>query len=261
MALDQAAVKQASAALEEARINLAYSDITSPVDGVVVSRNVDVGQTVAASFQTPTLFLIAQDLTKMQVDANVSESDIGEVRAGQGASFTVDAYPGKEFHGVVIQVRNAPITVQNVVTYDVVAAVDNPELELKPGMTATVSIVTAQRDNVLKIPLRAIRFNPERKPAATPEGTDGGAEARLQSESNRSAASQLAARDGAQAVWVVQPDGTLRKTPVHLGVRNDEQAELLSDAVHDGDQLAVAFRHGKRTAPRPPSIPGAPRFR
>ena len=165
LALDQAAVQQAEASLQEARINLAFTDILSPVDGVVVSRNVDVGQTVAASFQTPTLFLIAQDLTKMQVDSNVSESDIGEVRVGQPASFTVDAYPGEAFHGAVVQVRNAPTTVQNVVTYDVVVGVDNPQLKLKPGMTATVNIVTAQRDDVVRIPVRALRFNPERKKA------------------------------------------------------------------------------------------------
>jgi HlyD family secretion protein len=132
LALDAAAVKQAEASLEEARINLNYTDISSPVDGVVVSRNVDVGQTVAASFQTPTLFLIAQDLTHMQVDASVSESDIGTVRDGQSAVFGVDAFPGREFVGKVVQVRNAPVTVQNVVTYDVVIAVANPDLELKP---------------------------------------------------------------------------------------------------------------------------------
>src|SRR5262249_3064040 len=131
LALDDAGVKQAQAALDEAKINLAYTEITSPVDGVVVSRNVDVGQTVAASFRTPTVFLIAQDLTKMQVDANVSESDIGDVRPDQHATFTVDAYPGKEFNARVKQVRNAPLNVQNVVTYDVVVAVDNPDLALK----------------------------------------------------------------------------------------------------------------------------------
>ena len=130
VALDRAGVQQAEASRDEARINLAYTDITSPVDGVVVSRNVDVGQTVAASFQTPTLFLIAQDLTKMQVDANVSESDIGDVRTGQAVAFSVDAYPGREFHGTVKQVRNAPLNEQNVVTYDVVIAVDNSDLAL-----------------------------------------------------------------------------------------------------------------------------------
>jgi HlyD family secretion protein len=227
LALDKAGVQQAQASLDEARINLAYTDITSPVDGVVVSRNVDVGQTVAASFQTPTLFLIAQDLTKMQVDANVSESDIGEVRAGQPTAFSVDAYPGREFNGTVKQVRNAPISLQNVVTYDVVIAVDNADLALKPGMTATVEVTTAERTDVLRIPLRAIRFSPERKeraeetPPARREGT----------------------KHRAQAVWVIQPDGTARKIEIQLGVGNDQYVELTSGDVHEGDQLAVAFRH------------------
>ncbi len=232
LVLDEAGVKQAEASLQEARINLDYTDITSPVDGVVVSRNVDVGQTVAASFQTPTLFLIAQDLTKMQVDTNVSESDIGGVRQSQTASFTVDAYPGKEFHGTVAQVRNAPITVQNVVTYDVVIAVDNSNLELKPGMTATVTITTAQRDNVLRIPLRALRFHPDRKPEAAETPTQ----------------QRQSARQATPTLWVLQPDGTLRKVEVRTGVRSDQYAELLSGDVRDGDQLAVAFRSGTRRA-------------
>jgi len=225
LALDQAAVLQAQASLDEARINLAYTDITSPVDGVVVSRNVDVGQTVAASFQTPTLFLIAQDLTKMQVDANVSESDIGDVRPGQAASFSVDAYPGRQFRGTVRQVRNAPLSVQNVVTYDVVIAVDNTDLALKPGMTATVAVTTAERDNVLRVPVRALRFNPERKTDAAEE----------------TPAARPTGKRGAPAVWVMQPDGTVRKVEVQLGVTNDQYGELTSDSVHEGDQLAVAF--------------------
>ena len=176
-------MQQAQAALDEARINLAYTDITSPVDGVVVSRNVDVGQTVAASFQTPTLFLIAQDLTKMQVDANVSESDIGDVRAGQARVVQRRrlSRPASSTARVA-QVRNAPLSVQNVVTYDVVIAVDNPDLALKPGMTATVAITTAQRDNVLRMPLRALRFNPER--TARSRG-DAGAQRRRPSAARR----------------------------------------------------------------------------
>lgn len=249
--LDAAGVNQAEALLQEARINLAYTDITSPVDGVVVSRNVDVGQTVAASFQTPTLFLIAQDLTKMQVDTNVSESDIGEVRHGQPASFTVDAYPGKEFHGTVVQVRNAPINVQNVVTYDVVVAVDNPELALKPGMTATVSVTTAQRDNVLRVPLRALRFNPERR-----SPTD------VETPETQASASKAAPRRGAPTVWSAQPDNTLRRVEIQTGVRDDQYAELVSGELQEGNQLAVAFRHGARrsSAERPPALAG-PRFR
>src|SRR5947208_2739578 len=160
LALDQAAVALAQGSLDEAQVNLRYTDIVSPVDGVVVSVNVAVGQTVAASFQTPTLFLIAGDLTKMQVDTNVSESDVGRVHEGQPTTFTVDAYPGQPFQGKVAQVRNAPITLQNVVTYDVVIAAENPRLELKPGMTASCSITTATRDQAPRLPVRALRFRP-----------------------------------------------------------------------------------------------------
>src|SRR5207244_2214801 len=211
LALDQAAVAQARATLEEAQVNLRYTDILSPVDGVVVSVNVAVGQTVAASFQTPTLFLIAGDLTKMQVDTNVSESDVGRVRDGQPAAFTVDAYPGQPFHGKVAQVRNAPITVQNVVTYDVVIAVENPELELKPGMTANVSITAAKRDQALRIPVRALRFRPDRIGAGTPDAS-------AKEES---------------AVYVLAPDGALRRVEVEAGIRDNQRAEVLNGDLHE----------------------------
>ncbi len=156
----KAQVEQAKAALKIAETNLMYTKIVSPVDGVVISRNVDVGQTVAASFQTPTLFTIAQDLTKMQIDCNVSEADIGRIKADQTVEFTVDAYPDTTFKGRVFQIRNAPITIQNVVTYDVVVKVDNPELKLKPGMTANVSIIVDTKRDVLKVPNSALRFRP-----------------------------------------------------------------------------------------------------
>src|SRR5437867_7496205 len=209
--LDRARVAQNAAALEEARANLGYTEITSPVDGVVVSRNVNVGQTVAASFQTPVLFLIAQDLTKMQVNTNISESDIGGLCPGQPASFTVDAYPGQVFPGTVAQVRNAPLTVQNVVTYDVLIAVDNSELELKPGMTATVTITTDQRDNVLRIPLRALRFRPE-----------------LGAEAVRDTPAESA------TVWVVEPDGQLQRVAVQTGIQTEQYAEVVAGDLREG---------------------------
>jgi len=152
VALDRAAIQQQQANVQDAEVQLNYTNIVSPVDGTVVSRNVDVGQTVAASFQTPTLFLIAKDLTQMQVDTNVSESDIGSVSNGETGQFTVDAFPNLTFTGAVTQVRQAPITVQNVVTYDVVITVGNPELLLKPGMTTNVTIITAKRYDVIRIP-------------------------------------------------------------------------------------------------------------
>lgn len=172
--LDRANIQQQTANVAAAEVNLNYTNIVSPVDGTVVSRNVDVGQTVAASFQTPTLFLIAQDLTKMQVDSNISESDIGYVRPGQRATFRVDAFPDRDFEGVVAQVRQAPITVQNVVTYDVVVSVENPELLLKPGMTANVNVVTASKGKVVRVPIDALRFSPPGQPPADAAALDGG---------------------------------------------------------------------------------------
>src|SRR6266545_1184044 len=148
--------------------DLEHCTITSPIDGVVISRSVDVGQTVAASLQAPVIFVIANDLTKMQIDANVAEADVGVVKIDQSVDFTVDAFPMETFHGKVVQVRNAPITVQNVVTYDTVIGLSNPELKLKPGMTANVSIIVAHKDNVLQIKNAALRYRP---PDATPVAT------------------------------------------------------------------------------------------
>jgi HlyD family secretion protein len=151
-------VAQAKAALQVAELDLEHTTIRAPVNGIVIVRNVDVGQTVAASLQAPILFLIAQDLTQMQVDTSVSEADIGQLRVGQTAMFTVDAYPHSTFTGKVVQVRHAPITVQNVVTYNAVVQVANPELQLKPGMTANVAFLIAERNNVLKVSNAALRF-------------------------------------------------------------------------------------------------------
>ena len=157
----QGQLAQSRASLEQARTNLKYTDILSPTDGVVISRAVNKGQTVAASLQAPVIFTIAQDLRKMEVHTNVSESDIGRLKPGMRVSFTVDAYPGEPFRGSIRDIRNAPQVVQNVVTYDAVIDVDNPELKLKPGMTATVSIVTDRRRDVLAVPNAALRFRPE----------------------------------------------------------------------------------------------------
>jgi len=223
LALAEAGVKQAQAALEAARIDLGYTDITSPVDGVVVSRNVDVGQTVAASFQTPTLFLIAQDLTKMQVDSSVSESDIGGVAQGQPAWFTVDAYPGRRFEGKVAQVRNAPVTLQNVVTYDVVVAVANGDLALKPGMTATVSITTAHRDDALRIPIRALRFRPDEAAADAKE----------------------------PAVWRLGADGKPERVAVQTGIRNEKYAEVTKGDLASGQTLVVAKKRAAAESEQP----------
>jgi HlyD family secretion protein len=161
VALDQAVIEQRKAELAAAQINLDYTNIRSPVDGVVVSRNVGQGQTVAASFQTPTLFLIATDLTRMQLDTNISESDIGVIRVGEPVTFSVDAFPARPFKGEVKQVRQSPQTIQNVVTFDAVVGVNNVDLALKPGMTASLSIVTDRATNVLRVPNKALRFVPK----------------------------------------------------------------------------------------------------
>jgi len=229
LALDEAVTAQEQANLEEAQVNLRYTDILSPVDGVVVSRNVDVGQTVAASFQTPTLFLIAEDLTKMQVDTNVSESDVGRVEVGQPATFTVDAYPGKRFRGTVAQVRNAPIVVQNVVTYDVVTAVDNPDQELKPGMTANVAIVTARRDGVLRVSTRALRFRPDETAAEKPEAGRG-------------------------SVYVLDGDD-LRRVEIETGIQDAQHVEVLKGELHEGDRVVTGVRREVSSTP-PPQLPG-----
>ncbi len=154
----EATVQMKDANLELANVNLKNCTIYSPIDGIVISRSVDVGQTVAAAMNAPVLFLIANDLTRMQIDSNVAEADVGNVEVGQAVNFTVDAFPYQTFHGKVAQVRNAASTVQNVVTYDVVISVKNADLKLKPGMTANISIITAQRDNVIKVPNAALRF-------------------------------------------------------------------------------------------------------
>src|SRR5437870_647232 len=161
----EANVKIKQGALDKSKADLEHCTITSPIDGVVISRNVDVGQTVAASLQAPVIFAIANDLTKMQIDSNVAEADIGAVSVDQDVDFTVDAFPTRTFHGKVVQVRNAPITVQNVVTYDTVIGVSNPDLKLKPGMTANVSIIIAHKDTVLQLKNAALRFRP---PEAAP---------------------------------------------------------------------------------------------
>ncbi len=222
--LDEAAIGQQKAALKQAETNLNYTNIVSPVDGTVVARNVDVGQTVAASFQTPTLFLIAKDLTEMQVDTNISESDIGPIHVGQRAEFMVDAFPNRQFEGVVAQVRQAPITVQNVVTYDVVVSVANPEFLLKPGMTANVTIVVDRRDSVLRVPIAAMRFVPPQQ-SSTGAGAaavgDGGLRKTL--------------------VWMPAAAGRLSPVAVTLGINDGSFAEVLDGGLRPGDRVVTAL--------------------
>ncbi|MEW6410234.1 MAG: efflux RND transporter periplasmic adaptor subunit [Nitrospirota bacterium] len=231
-----AQVEQAKAALNLAEVNLSYTVIKAPVNGIVISRNVDVGQTVAASLQAPTLFTIAQDLTKMQIDTNVDEADIGKVKDEMDVEFTVDSYPEKVFEGKVIQVRNAPIVVQNVVTYDVVVGVDNPDLRLKPGMTANVSIIIARKDNVLKVPNAALRFRPP-KGSSSPE--------------KKESSDKRDKKDRAwQKVWMLEK-GKLKAIPVRIGISNGSFSEILEGDIKEGQEVVVEGVLGVKMKPSP----------
>ena len=231
VAVDAAAIEQRSAALRTAEVNLDYTNIVSPVDGTVVSRNVTIGQTVAASFQTPTLFLIATDLTQMQVDTNVSESDIGGLLESADATFTVEAFPKRQFVGHVAQVRQAPQTVQNVVTYDVVISAPNPDLSLKPGMTATARIVIETRRHVLRVPDQALRFHPPQASAPPPT-------------------------PGASYVWILRNERPVA-VRVTTGLDDDSYSEITSGDVREGDAVII----GESSARASASAVVAPRLR
>ena len=214
--VSKAQVGQAKASLDVARQNLEHTKIVSPVNGVVISRAVDVGQTVAASFQTPTLFTIAEDLTKMQIDTNVAESDIGGVKVDQSVEFTVDAHPETTFKGTVWQIRQAPITVQNVVTYNVVIQVSNKDLKLMPGMTANVSIILSTSQNVLRISNAALRFRFPEKPAA----------------------GKGAGEKKGPVVWVLE-NNKPKRTPLTPGVSDGTYTEVASGDLKEGQQVIV----------------------
>jgi len=227
--LSAAQIQQRQAELATAQVNLDYTNIVSPVDGTVVSRNVTMGQTVAASFQTPTLFLIATDLTRMQVDTNVSESDIGGIKEGNSATFTVDAFPNRTFRGTVSQVRQSPQTAQNVVTYDVVVSVDNSDLALKPGMTASTRVVVDQRADALRVPNQAVRYVP---------GGLAGAETGL-----------VPVGTGQTRLWLLR-EGTAVPVIVTLGLDDDSFTEIVKGDLKPGDQVIVAEqRNGGQGTP------------
>ena len=238
-------VKIKQGALDKAKADLDHCTITSPIDGVVISRNVDVGQTVAASLQAPVIFAIANDLTKMQIDSNVAEADIGAVSVDQDVDFTVDAFPTRTFHGKVVQVRNAPITVQNVVTYDTVIGVSNPDLKLKPGMTANVSIIIAHKDNVLQLKNAALRFRPpEAAPSAQPR-----------SASSPSGQRPTTARER-------KPDRTVyvlsygRPKPVQIktGISDGIVTEV-TEGLKEGDRVVTAELSSPSASSSPPANP------
>jgi HlyD family secretion protein len=219
---------------------------------------------VAASLQAPTLFTIAQDLSKMQVDTHVSEADIGQVVVGQTATFTVDAYAGQVMRGTVRDIRAAPIMVQNVVNYNAVIAVDNPDFKLKPGMTATVSILVAQRDNVLKIPKAALRFQPQLTPKEREQFVAAFQKQQAQSASADAGAGSRRTWQSTPKVWTLTPEGALRPIAISLGINDDQFSELRDGNLHEGQELVIGLDEagGSRSSgSRPGAISRPPRVR
>lgn len=262
----KAQVAQTEAALRFAETNLRYTKIVSPVDGVVVSRSVDVGQTVAASFQTPTLFTIAQDLTKMQIDTSIDEADIGKIKVGQEVEFSVDAYPENTFRGIVDQIRIAPITVQNVVTYDVVIKVDNADLRLKPGMTANVIVVVVSKDSVLKIPNAALRFRPSEKDGVTVSkvpaekaGKGPAIPAADKAGGRPSVKGGGASLQKGYTVWILEKDKP-KQVQVTIGISDGSFTEVTSGDVKEGqgvivESLAKTTKANSNQQQSPPRLP------
>ena len=233
----EANVKIKQGALDKVKADLNHCTITSPVDGEVISRSVDVGQTVAASLQAPIIFTIANDLTKMQIDSNVAEADVGVVENNQTVDFTVDAYPTRTFHGSVVQVRNAPITVQNVVTYDTVIGVSNADLKLKPGMTANVSIIIAHRDDALKISNSALRYRPPEGP--TPEAKASPSASRSPGSGPRPREAAGRERRVERTVYVLSPGESQPKAvQIKTGIRDNISTEV-TEGLHEGDRVVV----------------------
>lgn len=217
-------IEQAKALLNNALTNLKYTRIVSPCSGIVISRDVEVGQTVAASFQTPTLFNVAEDLTKMQIETNVSEADISMIHEDQPVEYTVDSYPGEIFQGKVVQIRNSPEIIQNVVTYYVIIEIDNEDLKLKPGMTANVSILTKKAVNALLAPNDSLRFTPYDK--------------------------ETTKKYEEQGVWVLKNDKPARIS-IKTGISNDKYTEIFSDKIKEGQKVIISKANGKKKKDRP----------
>jgi len=265
---------QARAALNQAKVNLDYTSILSPINGTVISRSVDVGQTVAASLAAPTLFVIAEDLAKMQVDTSVAEADVGKLQPGMPASFLVDAFPSERFTGTVRQIRNAPQTVQNVVTYDAVIDVANPDQKLRPGMTANVTFISAEKADVLRVPNAAIRFRPPPELASRlraarggggPDGSgdggtrwrrDGGMRMRGEGGTGVGGAGGLRP-EGAdrRTVWVMR-GGEPTPTSIRIGLSDGSFTEMVEGDLREGDALVTDATGGVQSQQAPP--PGGP---
>jgi HlyD family secretion protein len=254
----EGSVAQTRGALMQSRTNLRYSIIRSPVDGVVISRAVDVGQTVAASFQTPTLFTIAQDLTKMQIEVSVDEADISRIVEGQKATFTVDAYPEQTFAGRVVQVRSSPVITQNVVTYVVVVNVDNADLKLKPGMTANVAIEVGHVDNALKVPAAALRFRPK---SGNDTKVKSSAQADKGSQQGGMGSGKPGGRKGGTGPQVyLLKEGKPVAVSVKTGLADSSGFELLEGALKEGDEVIIEQMGGDGKKKSGSTSPMGPRF-
>jgi HlyD family secretion protein len=287
----RAALTQARAQLQQSSVNLEHSIITSPIDGVVVSRTVDVGQTVAASLQAPTLFTIANDLTKMQVLASIDEADVGQIHQGIKANFTVDAYPGETFTGDITQLRLNAQTLQNVVTYSAVIDVANPELKLRPGMTANITITVARKENVLTVPNAALRFRPnlsekeqqalrekmdERRKQREAENQGSGDRGQGSGNHNQRADQPAPAPDSqtpasgsaqpaaggeagqrrqGQMVWVLAGAKAIEPRFVRTGLTNGRVTEIISGDLHEGDIIVTGQNDGGGNRSQQPNSP------
>lgn len=227
VAAAKASILQAEANYNTAAANMRYTKIISPVDGIVISKEVEVGQTVAASFQTPTLFTVAEDLTKMRIETSVSEADIGKVKEGQEVEYTLDGYPDSIFTGVVTQVRLSPTTESNVVTYTVIIEVENEEGKLMPGMTANVSIITNKKENILTVPNQALKFT---------------------TADNKQKYEQ-------KGIWIKQKNKPVR-IEIETGVSDDSFTEIISDKINDGDIVYIGNKNanGKKKEMMPPRL-------
>lgn len=255
----KANLAQSQAQLDRAKVNLTYSVIKSPTDGTVISRSVDVGQTVAASLQAPTLFTIAQDLRQMQIETDIDEADIGGLREGMEAAFTVDAFPDQTFHGQIKQIRYAAQSSSGVVTYPVIISVSNPDLKLRPGMTANVTIVTAERDNVLRAPAVALRFRPPDAPAPTaavrdttgaagkPGGASGGGGQGMRGagqgrvRSGDQAAGGSGERHRTSTLWVIGKDGKPVARQVSVGLNDGNHVEIAGGEIATSDSVIIGM--------------------
>ncbi|MBV9958970.1 MAG: efflux RND transporter periplasmic adaptor subunit [Acidobacteria bacterium] len=272
----QAQVAQAEAALQLAEINLTHTTITSPIDGVVVSRSVDVGQTVAASLSAPTLFTIANDLTQMQVIANIDQADIGLVEQAKGVKFNVDAFPNDEFEGTIKQLRLNPVSAQNVVTYNVVIDVANPEKKLKPGMTANLTVTIDERNNVLKVPNAALRFTPQTSATQSGNASSGQGARRRASNADGNSASNFApssapvAEGQTRRVWVLGADGQPQPRRIKLGLSDGSSSEVVEGDLKEGEVVITGQNvngassgsnssSSQRGAQTAPGFGGAPR--